>query len=517
MEKKSKKGIIGIILVLIVIIGCVMAYAYVKTDIFKSPQQLFKKYLANNVSQLKEANLNPLDEILTKMETEPVETNFDMEIESEEENINVNVNSKSDATNQKNYSAINITSGDKKYFNLELLLSNNTLGIQIDELHDKYLALENRDLKNVAETLEFDEETIAEIPNKINVLENSYTEEKQKFEELKDKYLEKLDSQISEDRYQAEKNVQIQVNGKDIAADKYTLTLGNKETLKISNSIFSELLNDPDFILLYEKNGNTEELESLKEEIIIPEEEIEKMEDTEVKISVYESNSKTVKTEIIVGDDSIEFFVDNNTNESTISLVANDAKDEDIEVGEKMSLILKNKYENQIGIMTVQISNEHNKDDVKELQESQDETWSSYYDDEYYAETYKDENYELTLTTEKKDENNMSTTISTDSINNLFEEEEQTTTVNKCEISYMFNSELDIPDFSEENSLILNDYTQEDFEGLANDILENAYNNASEYPDSIISLFVNYYIYMTQLNSQSSVLSEPNLDAGYYN
>ena len=92
MEKKSKKNIIAIIMVLIVIIGCGLAYAYTKTDIFKTPQQLFKKYLADNVNQLENMNFNPLAEILEKMENEPVETNLYVDVESQGETISVVVN-----------------------------------------------------------------------------------------------------------------------------------------------------------------------------------------------------------------------------------------------------------------------------------------------------------------------------------------------------------------------------------------------------------------------------------------
>ena len=518
MEKRNKKSILAIILVLLVIIGCIMAYAYVKTDIFKSPQQLFKKYLAKNIEQIEAVNLHPLDEILTKTENKPIETSFVVEMESEGENIDFVINSKSDIQKQKSYSNINITNGEKKYFNLEALIENNTLGIQIDELHDKYIALENRDLKKVLEAFEIDEEIISEIPNEINLFKTEYTEEEKKIaKEIREKYLEKIDSQILEDRYKMEKNVQLQINEKEIIADKYTLTLGKKETINLYNNILSELLDDEEFIKLYEKNGSKDELKKLKEELIIPKEEIEKMEDSEIKFSVYESDSKTVKTEIITVDSNFEFCIDNNINDSTISFIANIAKNGQYDVGEKISFVLNNKYENQIGTMTLEVSNEYNKEDVKILQESEDESWSLYYDEEYYAETYKDEKYKFTLATEKKDENNMITTISSDSINSLLENEENSLVVNKCELLYKFDNNIEIPKFTEENSIIINDYTQKDYQKLGTDILGNAYNNASKYPDSIISLFVNYYIYITKLSSQSTVLSEPNLDAGYYN
>ena len=69
MNGKKIKTIVAIILVLFVIIGCALAYAYVQTDIFKTPEQLFKKYLAKNVEELKTTNLKPFDEIFKLIKT----------------------------------------------------------------------------------------------------------------------------------------------------------------------------------------------------------------------------------------------------------------------------------------------------------------------------------------------------------------------------------------------------------------------------------------------------------------
>jgi len=90
----------------------------------------------------------------------------------------------------------------------EFLMGNETLGIQIDELHEKYLALENRDLKKLAKTFGLDEEDIEQIPDKLEFLESSYSEEDmKKAENLKEKYLKKIDEQIDKSKYKMEKNV----------------------------------------------------------------------------------------------------------------------------------------------------------------------------------------------------------------------------------------------------------------------------------------------------------------------
>lgn len=479
MKEKNVKTLVGAILVVLVLIICVATYAYLKTDMFKTPEQLFKKYLADNVNQLKEVNLNPLDEILERSSKELVETNFDVDFESEGQVISVNVNSKSDEKNKKEHVTSKVTDGKNEYFNLEMLLSNNTLGVQIDELHDKYLALENRDLKKFAKTIKLDEETIAQIPDKLELLESSYTDEDmQKIKELKDKYLEKICNRINKDRYKQEKNVQVQVNGTTIQANKYTLTLKSKETAQIEKDILTELFEDSDFIALYEKGATKEQLEELKEDLIINDEDINNMEDKDINFSVYESDSKTVKTEITTDENSIEFCVNNNNNESTIILDIYSSESEDNDGGQRITLSLNNKFENNIGTMTLEANNE-----------------------------YEQENYKIVLTTEKQEDNKMITKVDTSSINELFTDLK----ISKFEISYDFNSDIKIDDFSEENSIILNDYSQEDFQNLLNEMFQNAYNSSAKNPNSIIGMYVQYFMLMSS-NPYGELYSIPKVN-----
>lgn len=470
MKEKNTKTIVGVILVLLVIIICAITYAYLKTDIFKSPQQLFKKYLCDNVNQLQKVNLKPYDEILEKSKNETLETNFDVNLESNEQNMNVSVNSKADSKNQKQHIITNVKDEENEYFNLELLLSNDKIGIQIDELHDKYLAIENRDLKKLATTLNLDEETINNIPDKIDFLNTQYSDEDvQKSTNIKDKYLEKIFSKITEDRYKAEKNVQIEIDGNSIKSNKYTLEISTKEAAKIEHDVLTELFNDQEFIDLYKKNGTDEQLEELKEKYVISEDKIAEMEDKKIEISVYENNSKVIKTEIICDQDNIEFFINNiNNNESKISFNAYNSND-----GEKNTIVLNNKYENNAGIMTISMNTK--------------------YDDNQK----QDKNYEIILSTEKQEENKFLTTLSVDGINKLLDSND--INISKFEISYNFDNNIEIDNISEENALILNDYSQEDFQKLIEELLQNAYNSSTTNPNSVIGMLAQYFMLLSSM------------------
>ena len=239
---------------------------------------------------------------------------------------------------------------------------------------------------------------------------------------------------------------------------------------------------------LYEKNGNKESLEELKEDVIISEAEIADMEEKDVNISVYEKESKTVKTDIVSGEDKIEFIIDNKENESTILLSIYSSKSEDEEVGQTVNLTFNNKYENKIGIATLEIANIYNKADVEEA---------------YSLKDYEDENYKIALRTEKKDENNMTVNVDLNDIERLMEDEDMK--ISKCELAYKFNSDVEIEELSEENALILNDYTEEEFGNLFQELLKNAYESSQSNPNSIIGILTQYAIFMSGLSSMTQM------------
>ncbi len=486
MEKEKSKSIIGIILIVLVLVVCGLTYAYTATDIFKSPEKLFKKYLSNNIESLKKVNVKPLDELLKRSSKEASEFNLEFGMESNGKEMKATVEGKTDIKNKKEYASLKVTDSENEYFNMEFLMGNETLGIQIDELHEKYLALENRDLKKLAKTFGLDEEDIEQIPDKLEFLESSYSEEDmKKAENLKEKYLKKIDEQIDKSKYKMEKNVKTDVNGEEVTANKYTLTLTTKEIAQIERNITTELFDDPEFIELYEKSSSKETLEELKEDVIITELDIENMEEKNVDISVYEKESKTIKTDIVSDENKIDFIVDNSKpDESTILLSMYTAKSEDKEVGQTVNIKFNNKYENKIGTTTLEIANIYDKADIEET---------------YSPEDYEDEDYKIVLKTEKKDENNIVMNIMLDDVEKLMEDED--IKISKCELAYNFNNNVEIENLSEENALILNDYTEAQFGELFQELLKNAYESSQNNPNSLIGMLAQYAMFLSGLSS----------------
>ena len=199
MKKSNTKIILIIVLILLIALGGA-AFCVFKTDMFKSPEQLFKKYLANNVTQIEDFNFEPFNKIFERMETESSSTKLNIEYKDSysEETMKLAFNVKSDFQNKAGL--INIKANMGEYNDdASLYYSNNKLGLQTDLLHEKYLIIENRDLKELAKKFGFTEDQIEEIPDKIsdellNITENE--EKIAKINELQTKYINRFFEQM---------------------------------------------------------------------------------------------------------------------------------------------------------------------------------------------------------------------------------------------------------------------------------------------------------------------------------
>ena len=152
-QKIISKIIIVLILLLAITVGGV--FAYTATDLFKTPDQLFKKYLLSSIWEVYNFNIDPYRDALSKMAEEPSEIIANQKVvmtdDSTDEDITMAMEEKIilDPVNKNSAIEIDIKNNDKNYFNLSLLGTGETFGIHIPEIHEKYLAVENRDLKKI--------------------------------------------------------------------------------------------------------------------------------------------------------------------------------------------------------------------------------------------------------------------------------------------------------------------------------------------------------------------------------
>ncbi len=254
-KKKRRLILIIAILAVILVIGIMFLVLYLTTDLFKSSQTLFVKYIGNNVD-----NLKSLESILDdteydeQLKTNPYNINmqanviYTENVGTTDENVNNSVNQlkfsvegQTDNNSQYDYRNMKLLKGNEQVAQVEYLHSSSDYGIKFTDLFNQYLVSENTNLKELFRKMGYTEEEIQNIPDSVTL--DSEILDKMKFTDdelatLSEKYIGIISQNVSSENFSKQTKQNITINGQNYVANAYILTL-TKEQL---NDIYINLL-----------------------------------------------------------------------------------------------------------------------------------------------------------------------------------------------------------------------------------------------------------------------------------
>lgn len=378
---KNKKILIIpiVIIILLVALAGVSAFLYFKTDLFKSPKQLFFKYLGESVSSTKNfnydkslANYKELSQKSSKSTGEITgsitdnSSNTSSSSKSIEDAINnskIEYSIESIPSKNKYHASIKPTYNDSEITNLELLADNDSYGAKCTDLYDKYVYFENNNLKTLVSKFGIDSKYIPDKLEKVDIYEllNISADSRT---QIVDRYQKLLDSKLTKDMFTSNKKVTTSVNGTNVKANAYTLTINGEHAYDILLSFFQTLKDDDQTLDLIiekcEKSGVTKAYEtqeniqssiysissdnnddeiqitftkdSLKDDIQTLIESLQDSKDNfsadeSIQIIVYSYKGKTAKIEFKNGSDETSAFsieITHNKSEEIITLNSDD-------------------------------------------------------------------------------------------------------------------------------------------------------------------------------------------------
>ena len=484
MSGRKGKGCLVVILLflLIIALGVGGVCVYLFTDLFKTPEQLFKKYLILGATEVTKTNIQPYNDLGTRLLSEPTEATINLGMKQLESETDITIKYLADlnATIQK--IDVDAKVNDEDFFDFNLYMDAEMIGLKVEDLHDKYFAIENAGLQDFAKNFVTDEEVLAKIPDSLFAETNPMTqEEKEKMSALGIKYLTQITNQIGTENYIVENNITATVNGASVTANKYTVSMKTKDLLKIISTEVNNFLNDPEFLALYK--GDEASLEEAKTSI-------KEMFDTTLKetsakdntsVSLYVSEGKNVKTELAFGETQVEMTAEHSETESILRVTTNGKSSRD-DVGMTTIAVISNSFVNDVGTFTYDVTTEYNQDDIDALQATEDEEYgdfSNFRTD--YSERYQNNHQKFTITTEK----------GADTYNITFDKESDEETEFdlgiETSIDIMFGAEVEPEAFSEDSAIILNNYDQQGLQGLLVEIMQNAMMTAIQKPNSLVA------------------------------
>lgn len=326
-KKKRNLLIITFVIILIVITVITLALLYINTDMFKSNETLFTKYISKNIDNtenfIKTFEKNEFEQSLeqNKYKTNTqVRVNYTENIgttsETTQNSINklkLNIDGQIDKINQYNYQDIQLYNSDNKILDLECIKENSNYGFRIQELFRQYLFAGNSIIKQLLIKAGVTEEQVAQLPENIDfeITQNPITFTEEEKQELTNKYLNSLKQNISKDKYSKQSNIDLIINGKRIKTNSYILKLTKEELnnryinllemLKQDEIILGKIENIQQNLLQYniiDKNINPRESFTSNISKKIDEIKAVNIGQDETTITVYESDGKTVSTSI---------------------------------------------------------------------------------------------------------------------------------------------------------------------------------------------------------------------------
>ena len=471
-----KKAIIA--LLIFIIIGGLAggAYVFLMTDILKTPDQLFKKYLVTSIIDLTKMEMDPYGKVISRLSEESAQIKYTSVDESQENKIEVSYVSNPIDKKMKIDFGMNVEGNE--YLSISAIIAEEIFGIQMKDVHEKYLALENRDLKKIAR--EFGtEETVQNIPDKIVFPEKMIQEDKDKMIAIITKYVGKINESIPAEKYIVEKQVAVSIGAENVTTDKYSLIMDENEFLTLILNTMQELLADQEFLDLCKNRVDTQTIENLRQSINDSLIEVQKQtKQAQLKVSVYVADKITKKVEIISKEGTTEWFLKNTETESnlTVKNVAN--KTAKNKVACESIFKINNKITGSQGVLTIEEKTTYNPKDVKALEKND----SSLFDEDT---KYEDSETKTIITSEFSD-SNITGEIVLEGFENEESDSDGETPAMKNTFEIAFNQNLNIEELNEENTLILNDYTSEDFSNLGTELIMNALKTANEKPNSFI-------------------------------
>ena len=333
-KKRNLIIVLSIITGLILIIGGILIYLNIATDIFKSPDEVFYKYLYQNGSIADVFDTDLLDRYYQRIEnnayngtgeiTIKTGMNDDSESDTKEfdnlmNNLKLSYTTKSNLPEKKQETEATIAYNDQEQFKFSVVQDNNNYGIKSDEVVYKYLKLKNEKLRDIYTKLGVqNSESIPNQFNKIdyNIYKDMNAEDKAK---ILSTYQNVLNKGILSNHYTKQADVNLNFNGQSVVANAYSLTLTEEEISSLKISLLETLMKDEltlkylvQFLQL--DNSYTVQIKQLIQEKIddLKREQIEKNEN--VRITVYESNMQLLTT--IVEMPEANYTINNNVSET---------------------------------------------------------------------------------------------------------------------------------------------------------------------------------------------------------
>lgn len=408
---KNKKALIVIIVLLIILAVCggAFAYVYFATDLLKSNSQMFSKYGTMLDMELYNFFYDENTGVLRVKSGGNTDINTD---------LNLTFKGATDVDNDNFEQEITINYSDSEKFAFKLVKNDKMLALGSNEIANKYVGIKNENLDELSNKLGIDEEM--KVPNNIKLDKSSITV--QNIKSLVTKYIGKLAGQLSESNFTKNNNT------------SYTLTIEKDNLKNIMIYCLNEAKNDSEII---EMLGMSDDISTYQDNI-----------DQEIdNLNEQDFSNTSIKITLTSTENGVEADVEVNTDEDNVGFSVI------LERGKNITIKQTGSFDTAD---TTEIPNDIEYTISKEKSASKSK----------YTITSSEENYSLEIGFE----------LDSISDNGATEKVYVSYDVNDVQFNVEYNNaitfkDVTVTELNDENSVALNDYSQEELSSLLQQLL----------------------------------------------
>lgn len=306
-----KKKIPLIILAIIIITSIIAIYLYCCTDLFKTPQEQFWSSLskASKITGDKTYSeaLNEIRNLKEKSYTLKGDAKFNISSTEEDEEvqkiadafskIQISYDMNVVGKENKEKGILNFDFDNKQVLSVDYLRDNDLFGIKIGEVYDKYISIENKNLKQLAEKYEIDS---TEIPDKIEFIDmhDLYDISEEEIQHINDLIVGTLKNEIQEECYSVNENVETDILGEKAKTKEYKIELSAKQIDDIAIKLLENAKRDEVILNLIVNKYNKVSMNTLAGKEKIAKDDLIK----EIEESIKEIQEKPSKEGVIVSN-----------------------------------------------------------------------------------------------------------------------------------------------------------------------------------------------------------------------
>ena len=360
--KSKKRLIIAIIIILILVLaiaGAGFAYLYIKTDTFRTDQELFAKYISQNAETLQKfSDSQTIKQYENLKNVEKFESNTKIkttyseggEVSNAINNLYGTIVVQKNATDNYFYADGQVILDVQNYLESEIIKDKDVYGIRFTDVVKQFITVRDDDKFNdVANDIGIDSTKLEKIMNGIDgtgkVTDAIATDSET--ETLKNKYMQLVIDTLKQGKFASNKKAVITYNNNTVNTKAYSVSLTSEQVENLLIQILNNLKTE-DAIISNLQTSKEKYQEDIDKEInsLTSEKEV-----PTVRITVYEQNGNTIRTIVEIGTNKV--IVENTETNGEVksniqvSIINSDQTDE------YKTQITKNSSENEENINLV--------------------------------------------------------------------------------------------------------------------------------------------------------------------